>query len=170
MRTIGRTGYTMIEVVVVMLVIGILAAVAAPRYMSSLNRYRVEAAARRIVADLNHMRGSALMKGSLQDQWVSFDSSSEKYHMWFSPDPDHPSNEYWVEFSKTAYPVDLVSAAFTNTVGATSTVTVIYDMYGTANSGFSPVAPLASGQIVVASGSQQRTVVIDPVTGKASVL
>jgi len=94
---------------------------------------------------------------------------NEKYHMLFTPDPDHPSNDYSVEFSKTAYPVDLVFAAFTNTLGVTDNVTVIYDMYGTPKSGFSPIAPLVSGQIVVASGDLQRTVIIDPVTGKASV-
>ena len=163
-------GYTLIEIAITMLIMSILAAVAAPRYIGATARYRVEAAAQRIVADLNHVRRRAMMKGPVQEEWVSFYPATEQYEMHDDPDPDHPSSEYWVDLSETAYPVDLVSAAFTNTVAATSTQTVKFDMYGYAKSGTAPVAPLASGQIVVTSGSEQRTIVIDPVTGKASIL
>jgi len=165
----GRSAYTMVEVVMVMLVMGILAAVAAPRYSSSTASFRVEAAAKRIVADLNYVRLRARMTGNASEGWVSFFPSLEKYRLTAVPDPDHPSNEYWIDFAKTAYPVDLVSATFTNVLGVTSAEALKYDLYGFPKSGTSPIAALASGQIVVASGGQQRTVVIDPVTGKASV-
>lgn len=170
MRTTGRTAYTMVEVVIMMLVMGILAAVAAPRYIQSMHRYRVDAAARRIVADLNYVRGRTIMKGAYQPQWVSFDVAADKYHLWFTPDIDHSAQDYWVEFSKTPYPVDLSGASFVNTNGDAADVTVIYDIYGMPHSNTVTPAPLADGKIVVSSGSEIRTVTIDPVTGKASVL
>ena len=159
----------MVELVVVLLVIGIMAAVAMPRFSRMTSRFHVEAAARRIVADLNQVRARAITVGSSTGEHVSFYPATDRYRMVGDPDPDHPNNEYWVEFAKTSYPVDLVSATFTNTQGVTSLVGVKYDLHGLPESGSATAAPLASGAIVVASGSQQRTVVIDPVTGKASV-
>jgi len=113
-----------------------------------------------------------MMKGPAEEEWVSFYPASEQYEMHDDPDPNRPSNEYWVDFSETDYPVDLVSVAFTNTEGFTSNSTVKFDMYGYPRAGSSPIAPLVSGQIVLVAGSETRTVVIDvidPVTGKASV-
>jgi prepilin-type N-terminal cleavage/methylation domain-containing protein len=169
-----RRGFTMIEMVIVMLVIGILAAAAAPRFFSTLARYRVERAAHRIAADLNYVRETAISKGvGSVGEWVSFITFSDEYRLLGDPDINRPSTEYHVRLKKAPYRVDLVSAQFTNTSGTNGAGVVKYDMYGCAKVGippFFPDKPLASGQIVVAAGNQQRTVVISPVTGKASVL
>jgi prepilin-type N-terminal cleavage/methylation domain-containing protein len=173
MQAKQSSGYTLIEVAIVMLVMSILAAVAAPRYLEATNRFRVEAAAKRIAADLNLVRENANSKGGTADgEWVTFDDNQDNYRLWSNPDIDRPGSEYWVHLQKTAYPVDLVHAKFTNANGYTSWSTLKYDMHGCAKSGSPPGfpdAPLTSGQIVVQSGSEQRTVVISPVTGKASV-
>jgi prepilin-type N-terminal cleavage/methylation domain-containing protein len=165
-----RRGLTLIELTIVMLIMGIMAAAASPRYFESISRFRVEAAATRIAADLNHVRGRAKMKGPLEEEWVCFYPATEKYEMVDDPDPDREANEYWVDLSKTAYPVDLVSATFVSTSGFTSSKTVKFDLFGMARVGNSPILPLASGQIIVQCGGQQRTITIDPVTGEASVL
>ena len=168
MRT-DRIGYTMIETVIVMLVMGILAAVIAPKYRATAARYRVEAAARRLVADLSYVRTRAMMKGPVAEELVDFYPASEEYELVGSSDLNLAGNAYRVDFSKTAYPVDLVSATFVNTDGNTNNQTVKFDVYGFPCSGTSPVAPLVSGEIVLAAGSETRTVVIHPLTGKASV-
>ena len=168
-----RTGFTLVELTIALLIMGILAAVAAPRYIQATARFRCEAAAKRIAADLNLVRECGNSKGGVSGgEWVTFDASLDNYRLWNDPDIDRPTNEYWVHLQKTAYPVDLVSATFTNVNGYTDLFTIKYDMHGCAKSGWPPIfpdAPLTSGQIVVQSGSEQRTVVISPVTGKASV-
>ncbi|MCH2114009.1 MAG: prepilin-type N-terminal cleavage/methylation domain-containing protein [Pirellulales bacterium] len=173
MKLSRQSGFTIVELTIVLLVMSILAAVAAPRYLEATARFRVKAAAKRIAADLNHVRANANSKGAgVQTEWVSFYETSDNYRLWNYANIDRPGSEYWVHLQQTAYPVDLVLATFTNQNGYTSNDTIKYDMYGTAKSGappFIPDAPLVTGQIVVQSGAEQQIVVISPVTGKASV-
>jgi type II secretory pathway pseudopilin PulG len=158
------------ELVIVVLIIGILSAVAVPRFTDSLCRFRVEAAARRIAADVNLARQQA--RNSESEQWVLFYPSSDYYKLYNDPHPDHPAQEYVIKLTKTAYPVYLVSAVFENTNGYKDYWRLRFDSYGSPQCGAPPTvpyAPLVSGTVVVQSGNAQRTVVINPVTGKASV-
>ena len=163
-----RNGYTLIEVVIVLLVFGIMAAAAAPRYLEATARFRADAAARRIAADLNYLRERAMLRGAATEQILKIDAATEQYKMSSVQDIDHPANSYLVDLSKSAYPVDVVSATFTDTEGATSDNMILYDLHGLPRVG-SPSVALLSGEIVVASGSQTRTIIVDPVTGRASV-
>ena len=54
-----RCAFTFIELVIVLLVMGILTAVAAPKFFDSLLFHRVESAARRVKADLELARTQA---------------------------------------------------------------------------------------------------------------
>ena len=165
-----RRAFSLAEVMIVVLIMSILAVVAVPRYADSVDRFRAEAAAKRIAADMNLTRERAIMASAQAD--INFFAASDRYQMVNAPDINHSSQEYWVDLSKTAYPADLVSATFINTDSGTDTVAVMWDMYGRAHAYVSPPGsgePLASGQVVVSAGNEQRMVDIDPVTGEASV-
>ena len=163
-----RRAFTLAEVIIVVLITSILAVIAVPRYADSIDRFRAEAAAKRIAADMNLTRERAMTRSTQES--INFFAVTDQYQMVNGPDIDHSSQEYWVDFAHTPYPVDLVSATFINMGGATNTVAVVWDMNGRAQASVSPPGsgkPLASGEVVVAAGIEQRTVVIDPVTGEA---
>lgn len=156
----SRKGFTFIEVVIVVLVVGIVGALAAPRYSRSLEHFRVEAAARKIAADLERARADARSTGA--NRTVAFDVALNQYTLVGVKDLNRPHLDCTTRLSKTGYPATLLSAAFNDTSELT------YDLHGRAWAG-SPLAPLTAGSVVIQAGSRQRTIVIDPTTGKAHV-
>jgi prepilin-type N-terminal cleavage/methylation domain-containing protein len=145
-------GFTLVELVMVLMVVAILAAVAAPKYQYALANYRADAAAGRVAADLR-MIGAYARKVSIA-QSVQFNVGSDLYAAPLFPDMNDGVAPYTVPLRSSDYAADVVSASF----GGSATVQ--FDIHG---------RPTAAGTIVVASGSQQRTVHVDA-TGNVSIL
>ena len=160
----ARRGYTYAELVVVLLLISVLTSVTVPIYSNGLEGYRADAAALRIAADLERARRNAKFTGVSRE--VDFDVGNNRYDVLGLPDPDDPTAAlYRIVLDDTPSPATLVSAVLTSAAAGTDSK-IKFDMY------CHPTVsndPLASGTIVVQSGSQQRTVVVDPVTGEARV-
>ena len=147
-----RRAFTIMELVIVVLIMGIMAAVAAPRYRDSLAHFRTEAAARRIAADL--MRATQHAEANETAQQVEFSLPSNFYSLEGYSDPDHPSTVYKVSLSKTGHPAKLVACDF----GGDCFVT--FDMYG---------KPQNAGSVVVQSGNRQKTVRVNGTTGRVTI-
>ncbi len=144
------TGFSLLELVLVLALVATLAAIAAPRYGKAVARYRTEMAARRIVSDLSYARKRAQIRSA--SQVITFRPASDDYEIDGAASLDDASASYIVKLSDAPYRTSLVSATF----GGDAAVT--FDGYG---------VPSAGGQIVISTGEYRKTIVLDAASGKA---
>ena len=74
-----RGGFSLLEVLLVLAIVAICAAVAAPRYGRASGRYRADLAARRVLADLRLAQSYA--KTASASRTVSFATTTEQYQL-----------------------------------------------------------------------------------------
>lgn len=158
-RRYRRAGFTLIDITITILILGIVACVAVPRFSQSLNMVRADTAARHIAADLNYARHRAQV--SSRPNEVNFTTSPAGYTMPTTPHLNRSGAAYAVNFSNLGLPVQLTA----NIQGANS---VTYNAFGLPTAG-SPLTIITSGSIIVTSGTASKTVIINPQTGRASV-
>jgi type II secretory pathway pseudopilin PulG len=135
----------------VMATIGLIAAIAVPRYSWAMVRYRLDAASRRVVSDLALAQARAKMTSASQP--VTFNTTTGTYQLTGVPDPDRRSTTYGVTLTAEPYVCKIVSAKF----GSSSTVT--FNGYG---------LPSAGGSIRISAGGTQRVITLDATTGVAT--
>jgi type II secretory pathway pseudopilin PulG len=141
----------MVELVIVVLIMGIFAAVAMPAFYDSLLFHRVESAARRVKSDLDLMRQTARLTSAQQ----TFTVIGLKYTASAAvADLDRPTQSYSVDLSKPPYAIDVLAANFG---GLTE---VHFDGYGKPSSG---------GTVILQCSNHQCTVTLDGATGQATI-
>jgi len=148
----SRGAFTLVELVIVVLIVGIMAAAAAPRLIDSVCYHRAEAAARRVKLDLDLARRSARLSSA--DRSIEFDTGAATYTLAGTTHLDHQGADYSVRLGQAPYHAAIVSADFDG--GAVLT----FNGYGAADS---------AGSVVVQAGPYQRTITVEPTTGKASI-
>lgn len=140
----SQSGFSLVEVVIVMLVLGILSATVAPRYLEAITKYRVEAVSRRIVADLKLAQRESQRTSTAK--FVTFDLIKNNYIMSGISDLDRPGKDYSFELGQSAYQVNMISVDFE---GAK---TLSFDIYG---------RPSAAGTVVVNSSNETQLIQVD---------
>jgi type II secretory pathway pseudopilin PulG len=150
-----RSGLTLADIVVTVLINGIIAALAVPKYAESVEHFQLEASAKHVAADIRHARQHAKVTGSTQS--VVFTPSTDSYDLPGMNDLNQSGRPFEVILPNTRYPAALISASFG--VDGSST-TVVFDMFG---------RPDYGGNLVLGVGSEPRTISIDGVSGTVSV-
>jgi prepilin-type N-terminal cleavage/methylation domain-containing protein len=115
-------GFTLLELIMVIMVISLLASLALPRFASSQARHRAEAGARRVSTDLELAQRHA--RTTSTSVTVTFDTANEDYLLAGVPDPERPGQDYRVYLERDPYQIDIVAVDFDG--GAS----VTFDGYG----------------------------------------
>ena len=147
-----NSGFSLLELLLVLGILVTFAGLAIPRYSDAVFRHQADLAARRVVTDLRQAQTYA--KTTSTACTVSFSFNAEQYQMIDVPSLDGQSGDYTVDLSADPYHAKLTSADFD---GATQ---VVFDGWGMPDSG---------GTVVVAVGSEQRTIVVDGDTGEVTI-
>ena len=165
------TGFNLFELVLVVAIVAVMAAIATPRFGAAHARYRVDLAARRIAADLAYAQTIARQTSSIQ--LIEFMAANDRYVLLGVNDLESPGNDYTVVLSDEPYRADIVSVSFENKNGYIANRRIRFNMWGRPASGNPleghPFAPLVDGSIVIQGGTETRTITIAPLTGKVRI-
>jgi len=147
-----RHGFSIVELLMVLLIMSIVAATATPSFYRSLRYHELESAARRLKLDLEQARHAARVNS--QAQSLTF-SNATTYTLSSGVESlKSPGQTYTVDLASTPYELDGVTINF----GGPTTVS--FDGYGNASVG---------GTIVLALGDRTRTVTLNSTTGQITI-
>lgn len=149
---VADRGMSLFELVLVVAIVATLAAVAAPRFSSADRRYRADAAARRIVADLDYVARTARARSA--PHAVSFSLTAHTYVSSAPPLDVGPDEPYTVRLDVPPYRARLVGVDFEGNTELT------FSGYG---------RPEQGGEISVAVGDIVRSIRVDVATGEVVI-
>lgn len=147
-----RGAFTLVELVMILLIVGIIAAIAMPRLATGQSRYLVDSAARRIAADLDRARTQAV--ASSRSVSVVFRAAESVYSIAGLEALDRRTANTVVQISQEPYKARIVQVNFNGSA------TLTWDGFGTAS---------ASGSITVAVGTDHRLITIDQSTSVITI-
>ncbi len=150
--TARRAGFTLAELSIVVLIIGILSAVSVPQILESAYYFQAEAAAMRIKMDIEMARRHARRTSTAQP--VVFDVSTNSYELTGIADLNRSSQDYTVFLQRAPNNATVYDANFSGFSDFT------FNGFGQPSSG---------GAVIVESGGYTRTILLDAASGKVTV-
>ena len=106
----SSTGFSLVELVVVILVLGTIAAVAAPRFGYASTTFRLDAAIKKIEADLQY--ATQMARSRSQAVVVEFDPDTDSYTITGVNSPLDGTANYTVNLAEAPFEIDLTDVRF----------------------------------------------------------
>ncbi len=144
-------GFSLVELLVVTVILGLFATLAVPRYGRIVARQRADAAATRLALDLRMARQHA--RTCCRSQTVTFDLDAHEYTLPNIPDLDHSQRDHQVFLAAPPYHAQLTDVDFDDETF------VIFDGFG---------IPEAPGRIDLTIGVETRAVLVSS-TGEVTI-
>lgn len=133
-RQAERTGVSLVELTLAILITGILFAVASPIYSRSLIRFRTESAAQRIENDI--LQAQQFARQANSNRSIVFERSSSSYRVAQAVSLDRVSQPYQVELTQYPYNVTISSlVAMAQPATELSSLTLEFNRFGMPNQG-----------------------------------
>jgi len=145
-------GFSLIELVLVTVIVGIVAAIATPRYADALARYRADAAAQRVVADLARAQSHARANSTNTTVWLR--TAGDEIRILELTKFNGGQGTYITKLDQDPYFADLTNAM------TDGDQFLVFDGYG---------QPDSAGRFILRCGGVQRIVNVDAATGEATV-
>lgn len=149
-------GFTLIELVLVILIAGVMAALAVPRFANSMSSYQAQMAARRLAVDLEMARSLARARSA--DITVRFTTATHRYELVGLTLPDNPSKPYVVVLNNDPYKSQITALSLP---GASPASSLVFDGYGKPKL-------TGNGSVTVRSGGKTHTLTIDAGSGRVT--
>ncbi len=105
-----KRGFSFLELILVISIMGILCAVAVPTYINSLNGYRVSMAVKRVAADIEYAREIARRTNT--SQTINFSTTNSNYQLVGVSGFARKSAAYLIEVDEEPYHSTLSARGF----------------------------------------------------------
>lgn len=151
-RLNSKRAFSLAEMLTVVVIIGVMAAVAAPRIGFAMEDHRASVAAVRIAAALDLARNQA--RNTSASQTVQFSVTDDKYTLTGMADMDHPAATQTVNLADPPYEIIVTAADFGGDAD------IVFDGYGVPDSG---------GSVTIQSGSSVRVISVNADSGRVTI-